>query len=481
MCGLSQLSPPSQRPRRLPIHLGPLCFFASPRKHLIFTPGTTQNINRFFSRPFHSNAFLALFFQRRSGHDRRDVQILTLDERNRGDGASPSRIRDVTDELNATHGSNQVDVLNLDEADRGGPVEHFRKDGGTEILLLDSPGDARYSEDYFHDEVNNDAARPNTLEESSVKINLEDYDEMVTTRTVGIDHGDEGNEGMTFEAHRSRKLAAVREETATAAAAAAMEEVEKEDKMIQTTAPSYLMSKSSKKCQTIHLDESDSDDDQDLANQSLSQSMMSALQGQGLGYSKSFNDPGFLNVAMHTLVRDQIKNNGTQNLPSHPSHRRSTHQHHHGHLKDHHEEEDELDRSHRSLLSYPGRTYSRHSEPPTGAQLDRMSEREMERERNSEDRKYSRRRGYYNYYNGNRSPGSPTYTETKASILRRRTVNARPQEMKLSKKRSNALGKFNSASLNDISNLTPRTLDGRKSSRTLSRNTSTPEGLDRHR
>ena len=45
-----------------------------------------------------------------------------------------------------------------------------------------------------------------------------------------------------------------------------------------------------RKSQTIfHLDDSDSDDDPDLANQSLSQSMMRSNGMQGmLGYSKSF-------------------------------------------------------------------------------------------------------------------------------------------------------------------------------------------------
>ena len=44
-----------------------------------------------------------------------------------------------------------------------------------------------------------------------------------------------------------------------------------------------------RKSQTIfHLDDSDSDDDPDIASQSLSQSMMRS-QGMGmLGYSKSF-------------------------------------------------------------------------------------------------------------------------------------------------------------------------------------------------
>ena len=45
-----------------------------------------------------------------------------------------------------------------------------------------------------------------------------------------------------------------------------------------------------RKSQTIfHLDDSDSEDDPDLANQSLSQSMMRSNGMQGmLGYSKSF-------------------------------------------------------------------------------------------------------------------------------------------------------------------------------------------------
>ena len=36
---------------------------------------------------------------------------------------------------------------------------------------------------------------------------------------------------------------------------------------------------------------------------------------KGLGYSKSFNDPGFVNMAMHTLVKDELKHNGPDALP----------------------------------------------------------------------------------------------------------------------------------------------------------------------
>ena len=60
-----------------------------------------------------------------------------------------------------------------------------------------------------------------------------------------------------------------------------------EDKNVQTD---KTYSVRNAKIQTIRIDESDSDDDPDIANQSLSQSMMSAVQ-HNLGM-KSFNDPG---------------------------------------------------------------------------------------------------------------------------------------------------------------------------------------------
>ena len=46
-----------------------------------------------------------------------------------------------------------------------------------------------------------------------------------------------------------------------------------------------------KKIQTIRIDESDSDDDQDIANQSLNQSMLTASDVRAFGL-KSFNEPG---------------------------------------------------------------------------------------------------------------------------------------------------------------------------------------------
>ena len=55
-----------------------------------------------------------------------------------------------------------------------------------------------------------------------------------------------------------------------------------------------------RKSQTIfHLDDSDSDDDPDLANQSLSQSMMRS-NGM-LGYSKSFQVCMYLNKFLSKL------------------------------------------------------------------------------------------------------------------------------------------------------------------------------------
>ncbi len=107
-----------------------------------------------------------------------------------------------------------------------------------------------------------------------------------------------------------------------------------EEKNVQTDLST--LSKANRRSQTtFHLDDSDSDDDPSLANQSLSQSMMRAAKH--LGYSKSFQvhsslqvpgrqcihsillhllqEPGFLNVAMHHL----IKENGPENLPPRPN------------------------------------------------------------------------------------------------------------------------------------------------------------------
>ena len=64
-----------------------------------------------------------------------------------------------------------------------------------------------------------------------------------------------------------------------------------------------------KKIQTVRIDESDSDDDPDIANQSLSQSMMLVNSSDARAFGlKSFNEPGFANLAMQTLVRDELRN-----------------------------------------------------------------------------------------------------------------------------------------------------------------------------
>ncbi len=81
----------------------------------------------------------------------------------------------------------------------------------------------------------------------------------------------------------------------------------------------------------MRIDESDSDDDPDIANQSLSQSMMLAQQQQQQVILKSFNDPGFLNVAMQELLRDELRKDGQRAVAVQASA----------------DEESELERSHR--------------------------------------------------------------------------------------------------------------------------------------
>ncbi len=62
-----------------------------------------------------------------------------------------------------------------------------------------------------------------------------------------------------------------------------------------------------KKIQTVRIDESDSDDDPDIANQSLNQSMMvNSGDARALGL-RSFGGQGFANVAMHALVSDELR------------------------------------------------------------------------------------------------------------------------------------------------------------------------------
>ncbi len=62
-----------------------------------------------------------------------------------------------------------------------------------------------------------------------------------------------------------------------------------------------------KKIQTVRIDESDSDDDPDIASQSLNTSMLvnsGDVRAFGL---KSFSGQGFANVAMHALVSDELR------------------------------------------------------------------------------------------------------------------------------------------------------------------------------
>ncbi len=204
-----------------------------------------------------------------------------------------------------------------------------------------------------------------------------------------------------------------------------------ENKNVQTD---LSFAKSNKRSQTTAavFDMSDSDgDDNDIANQSLSQS-------QALGL-RSFNDPGFLNAAMQTLMIENLRKQSQQQQLQHQF-----------------EDQSDFDKSHRSLLSYPGRAgYSRHNNNNANINDNASTSRESKASTtNNSNRRFSvRPKKPYNYYNGSRTPPEPSYSETKASMLRRKTMNAekhpdhnhvrhrsREQQQRLSKRLSMSAG-----------------------------------------
>ncbi|TRY72443.1 hypothetical protein TCAL_13485 [Tigriopus californicus] len=354
--------------------------------------------------------------QRRSGSDRADLQMLALEYQR-------TPYQPI---LNGPHTRGMNDYLERDvQVLKVGDSrdELFRREGSAEILELDSNQSGYGDSGKFNhsSEVMND----------SVKFNLEDYDE-IQQRSVGID-----NEGiMTFEQHRALPLSQGMHSAGAKPITRMKADVE--SKMVQTD-DSYLQRKMSKKVQTIHLDESDSDDDKDLANQSLNQSMTSSLHGPA--YDKSFQDPGFLNMAMRTLVGDQLKN-GRQGMWNIRESRQ-------GHDRDEFEH-DTIRKSFASSL--PRRSFSRHSDQDSQTRL-------------------SKKRGQI-YFNGNRTPPTPNYTETKASILRRRTVNVQPHENSLTK-RPSVLSNYHSSSMTDLTRASKRRID-----KTNKIHGSTPESLE---
>lgn len=300
-----------------------------------------------------------------------------------------------------------VQILKIEDS----PDELFRLEGSAEILDLDS--------NQSHRDTSGKFSHSSDSTFDPVKFNLEDYDE-IQHRSVGID-----NEGITFEQHRALPFSNFVEKHENKTKL-------KKSKMVQTE-DSFLQRKMSKKVQTIHLDESDSDDDQELANQSLNQSMSSSLHGPT--YDKSFQDPGFLNMAMRTLVVDQLKNVGR------------------------------------------GKWNVHEAKQDTGEDNDLKSKKSFSRYTQNSDHdslgaRLSKKRGHI-YGNGSRTPPTPNYTETKASILRRRTVNTQPQENSLFKN-SSFLKSFHSSSMIDLSKRS-----NQRSEKQSKIHSSTPEGLER--
>ena len=130
---------------------------------------------------------------------------------------------------------------------------------------------------------------------------------------------------------------------------------------------------------------------------------------------KSFNGPGFLNTAIHELLYDKARRGELV----HPHQQQQQQQQH-----QQFESESEFERSHRSLLSYPGRTqFSRHS----NEQQQQQQQQQQHPGRESVvARRFSRRsKKSHNFYNGNRTPDEPSYSENKASMLRQRNMNAK--------------------------------------------------------
>ena len=376
--------------------------------------------------------YLIIFLQRRSGRNsRRDLQLHAVDERprrpstgarHRGDGSSHQ----------------DVQVLNLD--DKSGHT--FYRDGNAEILQLDGGDNSSSLDGATQTSENRDL--------SPVRIEFQDFDD---DNDLSLLHNAGQNGGRVSDISYS------------------------EDKNVQTDL-SY--GRTSKKSQTLHLAMSDTEEDlSDIASQSLSNSQSSSYRNQhGFGL-KSFNDPGFLNLAMHTLVRDELKNGRRSHLRSQQlgelEQLQQLEQQQRLHLLQQQQllqpsdyEDSEFEKSHRSLLSYPGRThFSRHSHRShvrhqQGLHQTQRTEASSQPGRSNKNFSVnSRKTSKYTYYNGTNSPPPQTYSETKASILRKRTMNARPsglnnnKQQSRKKSRNQQLIKRNAVSMSDLSGLIP--------------------------
>ncbi len=293
--------------------------------------------------------------------------------------------------------------MNLDEH------QTFVKDGRTEILNLDDN------------------------EDDNITFNVEDFDEQ---QNLQIPDTDRSFNSMAIS----------------------------EDKTCQTE---VTFSKTNKKSQTIpiHIDDSDSDDDPDLANQSLNQARAQAE----LKLQQSFNEPGFANMAMQTLVTDEMMRNGPESMRKISNHLQPDSEH-----VQFYDMDSEFEKSHRSFFGMPGRThFSRHtnrSDPQHGyaeSEISGVHSEPADNRRFSFGGKRKKKKKPYNHYNGNQNPHN--YGETKASILRKKprqsVTNSGNSDIKLSRKRTN-ISKRKSASMNELNRMVDLkegvTLSGRR-------------------
>jgi hypothetical protein len=206
----------------------------------------------------------------------------------------------------------------------------------------------------------------------------------------------------------------------------------------------------------ITASSSDEDDEDDpITARSLDGAQSTASH---VGY-KSFNEPGFLNVAMHSLVTNELKSNGGRNLPdgvrfSNAGGGGSSR------LPARVMQGDELNRSHDSLK------FSRYHANEVNAANNRISRMSVATTAttNAGTRKFSIRKKAHNYYNGSKEPPA-SWSDTKASILRKRSMITAAKGKKTSKeaklsvtdynrpnmRKSLRLSKSKSVSLGDLS------------------------------
>lgn len=270
-------------------------------------------------------------------------------------------------EQRSSSNEKDVQILTLEDDQETKRGETFRRENGAEILELEE--DEENVEDLVNDELK-------LTQRTRLEVLKEDSDEEL-----------------------------IRSELATAemeAEAVAQQQRKVSDNKEQQTDLTYAHVNKKIQTNTMEEDEQNSDIDMadeesmtDAASSVLSQSIRSTHSYHGgdpnryYRYKKSTNpsleEVGFLNVAMHHLVQDEFQRGRRPQAGGNVGNRRS-----------------------RSQVDYVS---------------DDSSQRYIIHRKSMKKRSD----GNINYYDGNRTPPTPAYNETKASILRRRK-NHKPNE-----------------------------------------------------